>query len=112
MTTRSTTNRPAAPIGAPATEPTSPLTEAVTAGSVTLSQRHEIAVDLRERRLAALDRAARDHDEDAVDAAERGYDAAMHRLLMLPVLPTGGIKKWRELDFAITDPALHTDWTD
>lgn len=112
MTRQPTTSRAASPSTATVTESTSLLSDAVAAGSVTLSHRHEIATDLRTRRLTALERAARDQDEDAKDAAERGYDAAMQRLLMLPVRPICGVEKWRELDFTSADPAMHTHWED
>ena len=112
MTRRPTTHRPAAPVAAPGTETTSLLTEALATGSVTLSHRHEIAADLRERRLTALDRAARDHDDDAGDAAERAYDVDMARLLMLRLLPAGGVGAWRQLDITSADPTMHTRWTD
>ena len=76
MTLRPAPDRPAATDTSTDTtqEPqaTSLLTEAVAAGSVSLTHRHEIAEDLRERRLASLERASLEHDEDAVDAGSAG----------------------------------------
>ena len=84
---RPTRNHPAAPIAEPGTETTTLRADALSSGSVTLSHRHEIAADLRQRRLAALNRAALYNDEAAgyaADAAERTYDAHMSQLLRLP----------------------------
>ena len=99
MPGRSTAQHPADPIAEPVTtgsETTTPLAEALSSGSVTLDYRHEIAADLRQRRLAALNRAAR-YDDDAAgsaaDGAERTYDAQMSQLLRLPVRPIGGAEK-------------------
>ena len=112
MTRRPTTHRPAAPIGAPGGKTTSLLTEALATGSVTLGHRREIAADLGDRRLAALDRAARDHDVDAGQAAERAYHADMTYLLMLRLRPADGLDAWKPLDIVSADPAMYTHWTD
>ena len=112
MTRRPTTYRPATPIGTPEVETKSLLTEALATGSVTLGHRREIAADLPDRRLAALDRAARDHDVVAGQAADRAYHADMAHLLMLRLRPADGVGAWRPLDFASADPAMYTHWTD
>ena len=112
MTRRPTTHRPAAAMSAPGAETTSLLTEALATRSVTLGDRHEIAADLRERRLAARDRAARDHDEDAGDPAERSYHTDMAHLLMLQLRPTDGVGAWKPLNITSADPTMHTSWTD
>ena len=68
--------------------------------------------DLRQQRLAALDRAARYDDEAAgcaADAAERTYDAHMSQLLRLPVRPIGGAEKYGELELAIRNSTVDTD---
>lgn len=112
MTRRPTTHRPPGAISAPQAQATILLTDALETGSISLRHRHEIATDLRERRVAAVARADRDHDEDAGDAAERAYDADIARLLMLQIRPAGGIGAWKPLNIASADPTMYTHWTD